>query len=101
MAEPVGSVAADTVAKVCTAHECPYRYGDAETIKKKLGERLTQKLKHRLADGNDVRALETRVANLEKVLKMCLSKASAGASFTKSDLEDMKKALNPPKKKDK
>jgi hypothetical protein len=99
MADPVGVVVADVVIKHCTSHTCPYRYGDSESIKKKLSERLTQKVKHRLADGNEVRVLETRIAVLEKALKSCLTKATSGTVFTKSDLDELKKVLGSPKKK--
>lgn len=100
MAETVGDIAAAVVAKTCSANECPYRYGDSAAVNKRLGERLAQKIKHRISDGNEVRALENRVAALEKVLKASLVKATSGATFTKQNLEDIKKVLNPPKKKD-
>ncbi len=98
MADDIGSVATNAVAKVCPAHECPYRYGSAEDIKKRLAERLTQKIKHRLADGNEVRRLERRVEDLEKVLKMCLTKATSNMTFTTKELGEIKKVLNPDKK---
>lgn len=98
MADPVEAIVTEVVAKCCTATECPYRYGDSGTIKKKLGERLLQKIKHRLADGNEVRKLERRIEDLEKVLKMCLGKATSNTTFTVKEVGELKKVLNPDKK---
>src|SRR5512139_161607 len=98
MADPVETVVTEIVAKCCSATECPYRYGDSSGLKKKLGERLLQKIKHRLADGNEVRKLERRIEDLEKVLKMCLVKATLNTTFTVREVGELKKVLNPDKK---
>ncbi len=103
MADSPGKIAAEVVTKNCPSQTCPYRFGDGDKDVKKLGERLEQKFKHRVADGNEVRVLEGRVASLEKALKTCLAKASSGATLSKAELEELKKVLHPPapRKKDK
>lgn len=98
MPDDIGTIATNAVAKVCPSSSCPYRYGNAEDIKKRLAERLIQKISHRLADGKEVRKLESRVTDLEKVLKMCLAKALSNTTFTLKELGDIKRALNPDKK---
>ena len=67
MAEPVHKLVVLTVKQDCQMHSCPYRYGDKES-ETRLTEKLEKKLKHRVADGNDVRKLEAKVKELEKKL---------------------------------
>lgn len=64
MAEPVSKLVLAVVRQDCCLASCPYRYGD-DHDSKRLEEKVEKKLKHRVADGNEVRALEKRVKELE------------------------------------
>ena len=64
MAESVGKLALKVVAKDCSVASCPYRYGD-QSYSKRAEERIEKQLKHRVADGNEVKELEKRVKDLE------------------------------------
>lgn len=67
MAEPVSKIVLNVIKHDCAMNSCPYRYGDGQ-FQKRLDEKLAKKLKHRVADGNQVRALEKQVAELKKEL---------------------------------
>jgi hypothetical protein len=67
MAEPVSKLVLSVIKHDCPMDSCPYRYAN-EQFQKRLDEKLDKKLKHRVSDGNQVRALERRVKELEKEL---------------------------------
>lgn len=67
MAEKPSTLVLDVIKKDCPNKTCPYRYGDGAN-EARLDGKLEKKLKHRLADGNEVRALELKIAQLEKEL---------------------------------
>jgi uncharacterized protein with gpF-like domain len=89
MAEPVQKIVLNTIMDHCPNVTCPYRAGE-ETNRKQLEEKIAKKLKHRVADGNEVRALEKRVDKLEKVLRSLLK---SGAKLSKTDVENINNAL--------
>lgn len=91
MADSAGKLVLEVVKKNCQNMTCSYRAGDSGKSQAVLVERIDQKLKHRVADGNDVRTLEARVAELEKVLKQCLQSAISRKSV--SEQEAIKKVL--------
>lgn len=102
MADSAGKLVVEVLKKDCSSLTCPYRAGDSQRVQDKLLDKLDQKLKHRVADGNEVRILEARIELLETAIKKCLIRAHSGMPTTKAQdmAEHLKKALNP-KKKDK
>lgn len=97
MADTAGKLVVDVLKKDCKSLTCYYRAGDSGKALNSLTDKLDQKLKHRVADGNEVRALEARVAELEKALKSCLASAIHRKHLAEQDL--IKKALYPERKK--
>jgi hypothetical protein len=75
MADTAGKLALDVLLKDCRAYSCPYRAGDSQKARNSLVEILDHKLKHRVADGNEVRILEARVKSLETALRNILAQA--------------------------
>lgn len=98
MADTVGKLVLEVLKKDCGAYTCPYRAGDSQVKQDQFSTRIDEKLKHRVADGNEVRALEKRVDVLEKALRNCLALASSRKKT--AEVEMIKQALNK-KKKDK
>lgn len=93
MAEDVAKIVLDVVKKECSNSTCSYKAGDSQKLQDRLTDRLMQKLKHRLADGNEVRVLEKRVELLEKTLRACLRGSSAGIALHPEVVSEIKKAL--------
>lgn len=71
MAEPANKIVLATVQSDCISNSCPYRYGD-QSYNERLLSKLEKKLKYRVADGNEVRALKRRVDELEIAVSQVL-----------------------------
>lgn len=75
MAEPISKFVLKVLLKECKANSCPFRAGDGQEVRKKLGDAIDSKIKHEL---------ETKIEQLEKD-KMDL-KAKL-AAFSKSTVQ--------------
>lgn len=71
MADPVGEIVLAVIKDDCEAASCPYRYGD----NKSLPGLINKKLKHRVSDGNELRAMGRRVKKLEAAIRRALEAA--------------------------
>ncbi len=99
-ADTAGKVALNVIKKECTSLTCCWRAGDADKLQQKVVERIDQKLRHRVADGAEVRQLENKIQIMEKILKGCLT--SAIARKDQAEIDRIKTGLNGSyKKKDK
>ena len=96
MSTPVEQIILDTLRSDCTG-SCPYKYGDGDQHRERLAAKLGQKLKHRVADGNEVRVLEKRVQELERVVKDTVMSARS-VGVTLRDINQLEHILN--KKRD-
>ncbi len=97
MATPVGKMVLEVLKKDCKHPTCCYRAGNSDKAQDSFAERVNQKLKFRVADGNDVRVLEERVAELEKLVKnVCLP--SAVQRKNQAEQDAIKKVLERKKK---
>ncbi len=92
MADPSGKIVLNIVRKDCPSVSCPYRYGDGVNVAR-LGEKISEKLKHRVADGNEVRALERRVAVLESTCTRVLEAADKGRKLNAQEIALLKNTL--------
>lgn len=91
MAEPASKLVLDIVQADCTA-PCPYRHGD-NVESKRLSKKIDAKLKHRVADGNEVRVLEKRVKELESAVKRALEAAEKGRRLNAQEVSHLQNAL--------
>lgn len=91
MAEPASKLILDIIQIDCTA-PCPYRHGDGVESRRLL-KKIDAKLKHRVADGNDVRALERRVKELEAVVKRALDAAEKGRRLNTQEIAHLQNTL--------
>lgn len=85
MAEPAGVLVLGVLKQDCSVASCPYKYGD-DSYGKKIAQKIEQKLKHRVADGNEVRALEKRVKELELGISRVAEWADKGKKLNQHDL---------------
>jgi hypothetical protein len=92
MADPVGKLVLAVVTDDCPASSCPYRYGDGAGNKKLL-DKVEKKLKHRVADGNEVRVLERRVKELEAASKRALDAAEKGRKLNPQEVAHLRNVL--------
>lgn len=90
MAEPVGKLVLNVIKDDCSADSCPYRYGDGATS---LMELVNKKLKHRVSDGNEVRALGRRVKELEAAVTRALEASDKNRKLNQQEIEHLKNAL--------
>jgi hypothetical protein len=92
MADPVGKLVLEVVTSDCPASSCPYRYGDG-AAEKQLLVKIDKKLKHRVADGNEVRVLERRVRELEAAAKRALDAADKGRKLNPQEVTHLRNTL--------
>lgn len=91
MADPASKLILDIVQDDCTA-PCPYRQGDGVNSRR-LSKRIAAKLRHRVADGNEVRALEKKVKILEAAAKRALEAAEKGRRLNADEITHLQNAL--------
>lgn len=91
MAESASKLVLDIVQADCTA-PCPYRHGDG-VGSRRLAKKIDAKLKHRVSDGNEVRALERRVKELETAIKRALEVAEKGRRLNTQEVTYLQNTL--------
>lgn len=91
MAESVGRLVLNIVKKDCSASSCPYRYGDSAASS--LPGKVDEKLKHRMADGNEVRVLERRVRELESAAQRALDASAKGRKLNPQEISHLRDVL--------
>lgn len=64
MADSVAKIVVDILRKDCSDSLCPYKLQNERDFKR-LEEKLAKALKHRVADGNEVRKLEKQLTELK------------------------------------
>ena len=89
MAEPADKLILNIIQEDCTA-PCPYRQGDGVNSRR-LSEKIAKKLKHRVADGNEVRVLERRVKELETVVERIIEAAEKGRKLNPQEIAHLKR----------
>ena len=97
MSKSVEQIVLETIQKDCTGY-CSYRYGDGEEHRARLGAKLVEKLKHRVADGNDVRLLTKRIELLEKALGFAIKKMENKVPALAQEITYLRNTLSPPNK---
>jgi hypothetical protein len=90
MADPVWKLVLSVIQDDCPAASCPYRYGDGAT---KLSDLITRKLKHRVSDGNEVRALGRRVKELEAAVRRALEASDKNRKLNSQEMEHLRNTL--------
>lgn len=93
MAEPASKLVLDILQADCTA-PCPYRQGDGVNSRR-LSSKIEQKLKHRVADGNEVRALERRVKEMDAAIRRALEAAEKGRKLNPQEIAHLKRVQSP------
>lgn len=92
MAEPASKIVLDIVMEDCPI-ACPYRYGDGDENRQRLKDKIAKKLKHRVADGNEVRVLERRVKELETITTRILEVSEKGRKLNSQEISQLKRIL--------
>lgn len=91
MAESASKLVLDIIAIDCTA-PCPYRGGDGVNSRR-VSKKIDAKLKHRVSDGNEVRVMEKRIKDLEKVAKRVLEAAEKGRRLNAQEILHLQNVL--------
>lgn len=92
MAESAHKLVIDIVQADCAAPSCPYRSGDG-VASRRLLKKIESKLKHRVADGNEVRALEKRIKELEGAVKRALEATEKGRRLNAQEVTHLQNTL--------
>jgi hypothetical protein len=90
MAESAGKLVLNIIKKSCSATSCPYRYGDGAG---NLPNQVDEKLKYRVADGNEVRALKRRLKELEAAVQRALDAAEKNRKMNVEEISHLKGVL--------
>lgn len=94
MAEPASDLVLNILVEDCPSAVCPYRQGDGVNSRR-LSDKVAKKLKHRVADGNEVRALERRVRELETEINRVVEAADKGRKLNPQEIARLKRVQRP------
>lgn len=85
MAESVGKLVLTVLQNTCCIASCPYKE-EGNIYREQLESRISEKLKHRVSGGKEVRVLEKRVKALELAVARAIEWSDRGRKLNQHDI---------------